>query len=152
MDSALAERVQATQPEHVANWQTPAAVWPARATATYVTDRLHPGVFQVFAGTYGAMLALLWLLFGTTAEAAIVLGVCTAYFAVYFGVPWAMSRLAGKVDPQPAPGSLGQFLRGQLEIYTGRVSGIGVLVQMLVVPVGFVFAFACFGIIIRITG
>lgn len=151
MDSANADRVHATSLELPGSWTAPVSTWSAHEAATYVTDRLHPGVFRVFAGTYGAMLLLLWLLFASNAEAGISLGVCTAYFAVYFGVPWAMNRLANSVEPQPAPGSLGRFLRGDLLTYTGRISGMGAMVQMLIVPVGIVFAFACIGVIIRMT-
>jgi hypothetical protein len=151
MDSATADRVHAINPELSGSWGTPVTAWPARATAIHVTDRLHPGVFRLLAGTYGAMLLLLWLLFGTNVEASISLAICTAYFAVYFGVPWAMNRLATQAEPQPAPGSLGRFLRGELVTYTGRISGMGATVQMLIVPVAIVLAFACIGVIIRIT-
>ena len=40
---------------------------------------IHPHVFVLFAGTYAAMLLVLWLFFGTDVNAAIALGVSTDY-------------------------------------------------------------------------
>lgn len=152
MDSATAHGARAiTHAELADHWTAPVTAWPAREGATYVTDRLHPGVFQLFAGAYGAMLLVLWLMFATDVGAVISIAVCTVYFAMYFGVPWGMNRLASKAEPQPAQGSLGRFLRGELMTYTGRLSGMGATVQMLLIPVGITVAFACIGVIIRIT-
>lgn len=152
MDSVTAYSPDVNHPELTGTWGPATAAWPAREAATYATDRLHPGVFGLLAGTYGAMLLVLWLIFATDIEASISVGICTVYFAVYFGVPWAMNRLARQAEPQPAAGSLGRFLRGQLITYTGRISGLEAVVQMLIVPVGITLAFVCIGVIIQVTG
>ena len=152
MDSATAHRAHATaRPELTGSWASPVTTWPAREEATHVTDRLHPGVFELFAGAYGAVLLVLWLMFATDIGAVISIAVCTVYFAMYFGVPWAMNHLAGTAEPQPVQGSLGRFLRGELMTYTGRLSGMGAAVQMLLIPVGITVAFVCIGVIIRVT-
>ena len=122
----------------------PLANWPRE-----LAPGLHPQVLAMFIGAYAAMLLVLWLFFGTDVNAAIALGVCTVYFGMYFGVPLAMLRLAGKTQ-QPASGSLGRFLDGDLDTYTGPVSGWGVIAQLMTIPVGLTAAFVAFGVIIRL--
>ncbi|MCA9233501.1 MAG: hypothetical protein KDA57_22875, partial [Planctomycetales bacterium] len=71
----------------------------------------------------------------------------TLYFAMYFGVPFAMLRLAKKANQQPSLGSLGRFLAGDVTTYTGRLSGWGAAAQLLTIPVGLTGAFIAIGII-----
>ncbi|MBN9315456.1 MAG: hypothetical protein J0I99_06960 [Devosia sp.] len=120
--------------------------WPERELAA----TLHPQLFTMFAGVYGAMLLALWLLFCTDINAAIALGVSTGYFAMYFGLPFVMLRLANKDRQQPGPGSLGNFLAGDVETYTGPVSGWGAVAQLLTIPVALTAAFIAIGIISRL--
>jgi hypothetical protein len=122
------------------------ANWPDREIAAGI----HPHVFALFAGTYATMLLVLWLFFGTDVNAAIALGVSTAYFAMYFGVPFVMFRLAEEATSKPRPGSLGSFLAGDVETYTGRVSGWGAVAQLLTIPAGLTGAFIAIGIISRL--
>jgi hypothetical protein len=142
--------VATAEAEEAFGWTAPPAARSARAEAVYVTDRLHPDVFRLFVGTYGAMLLSLWLLFATDVGAFIALAICTAYFAMYFGTPVLMNRMAEKAAPQPAPESFAQFLRGEVDTYTGRVSGWGAMAQLLVIPAGITFAFICIGVIIKL--
>lgn len=142
--------VAIAEAEAAYGWTAPPAARPARAEAAYVTDRLHPGVFRLFAGIYGAMLLSLWLLFATDIGAFIALAICTMYFAMYFGTPAVMNRMAEKAAPQPGPEPFGQFLRGELETYTGRISGWGALAQLLVIPGGITFGLICIGVIIKL--
>ena len=83
-------------------------------------------------------------------NALIALGVCTVYFAMYFGVPLVMLRLAERSAAPSHPGSLRNFLNGDVETNTGRVSGWGAMAQLLTIPVGLTGAFIAFGIIIRL--
>lgn len=120
--------------------------WPAREVAA----ELHPQVFTMFVGTYGAMLLALWLFFGTDINALITLGVCTVYFGMYFGMPLIMSRMATKAAPQPAAGSLNRFMGGDVDTYTGPVSAWGAIAQLMTIPVGLTLGFIAIGIIIRL--
>ena len=115
-----------------------------------IAASIHPQVFVLFAGTYAAMLLVLWLFFGTDVNAAIALGVSTVYFAMYFGVPFVMLRLADEATSKPRPGSFGSFLAGDVETYTGRVSGWGAVAQLLTIPAGLTGAFVAIGIISRL--
>ncbi len=120
--------------------------WPERELAA----GLHPHLLGLLLGVYGAMLLTLWIFFGTDVNALIALGVCTAYFAMYFGVPLVMLRLAERSAAPSHPGSLRNFLNGDVETNTGRVSGWGAMAQLLTIPVGLTGAFIAFGIIIRL--
>ncbi len=111
---------------------------------------LHPHVFALFAGTYATMLLVLWLFFGTDVNAAIALGVSSVYFAMYFGVPFVMLRLAEQATSKPRSGSFGSFLAGDVETHTGRVSGWGAAAQVLTIPAGLTGAFIAIGIISRL--
>jgi len=151
METLTADRSAATAvAESAYGWTAPPAARAARAEAVYVTDSLHPDVFRLFVGIYGAMLLSLWLLFATDVGAFIALAICTVYFAMYFGTPVLMNRMAAKAAPQPAPEPFGQFLRGEVDTYTGRVSGWGAIAQLLVIPAGITFAFICIGVIIKL--
>ena len=111
---------------------------------------LHPHLIGLLVGVYGSMLLTLWLFFSRDVNALIALGVCTVYFAMYFGVPLVMLRLAEQGAPPDHPGSLRNFLHSDVETNTGRVSGWGAMAQLLTIPVGLTGAFAAFGIIIKI--
>ncbi len=150
METIAARTSHAADAGLAESWAAPLAAWPAQEETAYVTDRLHPHVLTLFVGTYGAMLLSLWLLFATDIGAFIALAICTVYFAMYFGTPAVMNRLAEKAAPPPAPESLGQFLRGELDTYTGRISGWGAVAQLLVIPGGITFAFICIGVIIKL--
>lgn len=119
--------------------------WPEREVAA----GLHPQVLGIFIGTYGAMLLALWLLFGTDINALLALGVCTIYFAMYFGVPLVMLRMAERRPAEPDKWSLGRFLKADVDTNTGRVSGWGAVAQLMTIPAGLTGAFIAFGIIIR---
>ncbi len=136
----------------VAHWTgTAYAGSTAHPAAAYATDRMHPGVFGLAIGSYGAMMLSLWLLFGTDTQTVLSLLVCTAYFGMYFGVPVAMYRLARKSGLREAPaGSLGRFLRGDLETITGNLSGWSALSQVLVIPVSLTFGLIAMGVIMKL--
>jgi hypothetical protein len=123
------------------------ANWPEREIAA----DLHPHIFALFAGSYAMMLMVLWLFFGTDVNAAIALAVSTTYFAMYFGVPFVMFRLADKATQNPKPSSFGRFLAGDVETYTGPVSGWGAIAQLLTIPVGLTGAFIAIGVISRLS-
>ncbi len=136
----------------VAHWTGSArASSAAHRAAAYATDRMHPGVFGLAIGSYGAMVLALWLLFVTDLQTVLSLLVCTAYFGMYFGVPLAMYRIARKAGlNEPPAGSLGRFLRGDLETVTGNLSGWSALSQVLVIPVSLTIGLIAMGIIMKI--
>ncbi|MGD9738793.1 MAG: hypothetical protein AB7O56_07165 [Bauldia sp.] len=148
--TAFAPNASAVSPAATAAQIGIAAVRSRHAVAAYSTDRMHPRVFGLAIASYGAMLLVLWLLFVTGADMVVTLFVCTAYFAMYFGVPVAMYRLAAKAAPPAASGSFAVFLRGGLETVSGTISGWSAMVQVLVVPVSLTFGLIAMGIIAKV--
>jgi hypothetical protein len=109
----------------------------AHLAAAYATDRMHPGVFGLAIGSYGAMVLALWLLFVTDVQTVLSLLICTAYFGMYFGVPVAMYRIARK--------------SGRREPPAGSLSGWSALGQVLVIPVSLTLGLIAMGVILKMT-
>ena len=79
---------------------------------------------------------------GARADFAIVIG--AFYLAMFFGVPGGrFSRVEGETIRRP---DLREFLDRGIETATGRISGAGALVQMLIVPVFLALAILAMGI------
>ena len=98
------------------------------------------GVFMILA--YAALLgAFVVTIHGARADFAIVIGLF--YVTMLFGVPAAMLRL--EKDPSRPP-ALSEFLDRGIDTATGRISGAGALVQMLLVPVLLAIAVLAMGI------
>ncbi len=125
----------------------PLSNWPQRE----MLPGLPPQVFAMFAGTYATMVLALWAFFGTDINAMIALGIATVYFGMYFGIPIWMTRTAERASPQASPkGTLSRLLSGDVDIYTGPVSGWGAIAQLMTIPVGLTLGFIAIGIIIRL--
>jgi hypothetical protein len=122
---------------------------PAHASAAVSTDQMYPGVFGLAAAAYGAMMLSFWLLFVSDVGTFLSLAVCTAYFGMYFGVPAVMHRVARQAETQVAGGSLGQFLRSDLETITGPISGWAAVTQVLVIPVSLTVGIIAMGLIVK---
>jgi len=78
---------------------------------------------------------------GTRADFAIFIG--AFYVAMFFGIPAVFLRT--ELDRTRRP-DLVQFLDRGIDTATGRISGGGALVQMLMVPVLLAFAVLAMGI------
>src|SRR6476619_5715133 len=78
---------------------------------------------------------------GARADFAIVIDIF--YLAMFFGLPVLFLAVEGDRSRRP---SLGEFLERGIDTATGRLSGGGALVQMLVVPVLLAFAILAMGI------
>jgi hypothetical protein len=105
---------------------------PARiASATYAD--VPPSVYATFIGCWTALLAVFWLTFAESPNAAFMVGISTVLAIMFFGVPIVMNRLAYR-QPWSGPG-LADFLRGKVQTLYGPVDGVDALVQITVVPV-----------------
>lgn len=92
--------------------------------------------------SYAALMgAFVVTIHGARADFAIVIGVF--YLAMFFGIPAAF--LGMEQDGARRPGML-EFLDRGIDTATGRVSGAGALVQMLIVPVLLAFAILAMGV------
>lgn len=112
-----------------------------------VFRHLHPGVFAVsMAGWFGYLLAY-WLVFGLHLEGALVLAVATVFFAVYFAMPLVLMRLR-RAPSWVEKSSFAEFLRGEIDTYTGRMGGKDALAQVAVLPIAIALGTMAIGIIV----
>jgi hypothetical protein len=116
--------------------------------ATYVTDRMHRGVFALAIGSYFGMLITVWLFFTATLDVTLAAMVFTAFFGMYFGVPVALHRLYRKSRLEPADGSLMKFARGKLETISGPLTGKAAILQVLIIPVSTTFGLIAMAIMV----
>ena len=101
---------------------------PMRAQGAAPDMPKAAGVFLVAA--YALLMgAFLLTIRGAHSEFAILIGFF--YLAMFFGIPAVMLRVAGEEGRRPG---LVQFLDRGVDTATGRISGAGALVQMLIVP------------------
>jgi hypothetical protein len=98
------------------------------------------GIFMV--GSYAAiMAAFVVTIHGARADFAIVIG--CFYLAMFFAIPAIFFGVENDRVRRP---SMLEFLDKGVETATGRISGSGALVQMLIVPVLLAFAILAMGI------
>jgi len=107
--------------------------------ASAVSDMpVAAGTFLVLSDAMGAFALTIH---GARADFAIVIDIF--YLAMFFGLPVLFLAVEGDRSRRP---SLGEFLERGIDTATGRLSGGGALVQMLVVPVLLAFAILAMGI------
>jgi hypothetical protein len=109
--------------------------------ASAVSDMpVAAGTFLVLSDA-SLMGAFALTIHGARADFAIVIDIF--YLAMFFGLPVLFLAVEGDRSRRP---SLGEFLERGIDTATGRLSGGGALVQMLVVPVLLAFAILAMGI------
>lgn len=98
------------------------------------------GVMLIAA--YGALMgAFVVTIHGARADFAMVIAIF--YLAMFFAIPAAFLRMEGHRTRRP---DLVQFLDRGIDTATGRISGGGALVQMLIVPTLLALAVFAMGI------
>lgn len=98
------------------------------------------GGFMIAA--YAAiMLAFVVTIHGARADFAIM--IAAFYLAMFFGIPAVFLGVEKEGRRRP---TLAEFLDRGIDTATGRISGAGALVQMLIVPVLLAFAIVAMGI------
>lgn len=108
---------------------------------------LHPGVLVVsMLGWFGFMTSY-WLTFGAQLEGALILAVDTVFFAVFFSIPLVLMHLR-RNPSRSETSSFSEFLRGEIDTHTGRMSGISALAQVAILPVAIALGTMAMGIII----
>ena len=114
----------------------------ARSQPTPAVPDMPVAAGAFLIASYAAlMLAFIVTIQGARADFAIVIG--AFYLAMFFGVPTVF--LGVEQDKTRRPDLL-QFLDEGIDIATGRISGAGALVQMLIVPVLLAFAILAMGV------
>ena len=106
---------------------------PSRAVARACYDDVPPSIYGTFIACWMGLLTVFWFTFAESPNAAFMVGICSAFAIMFFGLPIAMNRL-GYRQAWSGPG-LADFARGKVQTLTGSVSGFDALVQITVVPV-----------------
>jgi hypothetical protein len=129
-----------------------AQVWPERAAelesnaergAKSVPDMpVAAGVMVV--GAYAALMGAFALTLGQESHAAFAIAIGVFFVAMFFAVPLVFLRLEADGSRRP---DLSAFLELGIDTATGRLSGAGALVQMLIVPLLLAFAILAIGVI-----
>ena len=118
------------------------AVSDARSQPTPAVPDMPVAAGAFLIASYVAlMLAFVVTIQGARADFAIMIS--AFYLAMFFGVPAVF--LGVEQDKARRPDLL-QFLDHGIDTATGRISGAGALVQMLIVPVLLAFAILAMGI------
>jgi len=118
----------------------PVAVDRPRAASAVPEMPAAAGVLLI-AAYVGLLSMFVITIQGARADFAMV--IAAFYLAMFFGVPWFFLRMEGQPGRRP---SMAEFLDRGVQTATGPISGIGALVQMLIVPVLLMFAILAMGI------
>jgi len=108
---------------------------------------MDPRIYKIALGCWIAFLAVFWATFWISTNALFMVVVGTFYAAVFFGVPYAMSRQV-KTRPETAK-SLFTFLREPFATIDGVMSGAEALLQVVLVPLCLTGGGIAIGIIIH---
>jgi hypothetical protein len=130
-----------------------AEVWPDRAAelqgklerknAAAVPD-LPAAAGMMMVGVYASLMGAFALTLGHEARAGFAIAIGFFFVAMFFAVPLIFLRLEKDGSRRP---TLSAFLENGLDTATGRLSGGGALVQMLIVPLLLAFAILAMGLI-----
>ena len=141
------------QASHAHGTTTPVSVVPtrvkpvARLAATPCRSAMHPAIYKLAVLNWAMLLVVFWVTFFVSANALFMVVVGTVYAAMFFGVPYVMSRMA----PRPKSGfpSLNEFIQGRLDTFCGPIEAGEALLQVILVPLSLTIGGVVIGIIIH---
>jgi len=131
------EAFELVAPPKLSVSDAPARLQPAPAAP----DMPRAAGLLIIASYAMLMGAFVVTIHGARADFAIVIG--AFYLAMFFGVPAVILGVEGETIRRP---DLREFLDRGIETATGRISGAGALVQMLIVPLFLALAILAMGI------
>jgi hypothetical protein len=118
-----------------------------------VATTLPKGVLAIGIAGYAGILGAFWFAFGGNSEAAFVLIIISLFALMYFGLPYLMNRTAARHGAKKQkPQSMSEFLMGDFDTFTGRISGWSAFVQYAFLPVALAFGALAIGIIMMSFG
>ena len=109
-----------------------------------VNTSVHPVVFRLLGAIFFAILAAFYWVFSDSSETVFAIAICAAYVIMYFATPIALARVTpGRKKTKQ---SYGDFLHRPLQTWTGRISGLEAMGQILLIPIALLVC--CIGIAI----
>lgn len=129
-----------------------AAAIPAKADIHHLPAAkaqavMDPRIYKIALVCWMGFLSVFWLTFWMSANALFMVVISTVYAAVFFGVPYAMSRQVR--DRPKTDKSLFTFLREPFATIDGVMSGGEALLQVVLVPLCLTLGGIAIGIIIH---
>lgn len=101
------------------------------------------GDFVLILGLFAWGLAMAWLAFGGTGHSAASLMVASLFFAISFGIPIVLERIADFTGER----SRGCRDSKRVEIHTGRLGAVAARIQILLPVMGVAVGFTLIGIV-----
>lgn len=112
-----------------------AGVASAASPNTLPATSVHPGAIAIALGAAAYFVIACWVTFGG-GEASLVLAVVTLTLTVMFCLLAGGGALARNVEPhRQSTRSFGEFLNGDVDVETGRITGRAALLQIAAMPV-----------------
>jgi hypothetical protein len=100
----------------------------------------HKGIYLGLVACFGWMFVPYLVAFATEAEAAFSVVVSILYTVMYFAVPGIAWRIAKPQGQQLPEGSFREFLAGDFQTCTGRISGWDAAIQIWSIPAALALA------------
>lgn len=126
------------------------AVFEARPTesrALLPDTSIHPIAVAIPVATSGWFVTVSWCAFGG-GETSLILAVIGFFCVIFFGLLLGCAAIGRDMTPDRAHGRrFGEFLRGDLDIETGRIKGLDALWQIAAMPIGLAVGFTLIAII-----
>ena len=130
-----------------------AEVWPERAAeieahserrGAFAAPDMPAAAGVLMVGVYAALMGAFALTLAHESHATFAIAIGVFFVAMFFAVPAAFLRLERNGGRRP---TLTAFLERGMDTATGRISGAGALVQMLIVPFLLALAILAIGVI-----
>lgn len=107
-------------------------------------DGLLATAVPIMIVAYGAALGVATYTFWRSGYTLLSIGICAVYMVMFFGVPIAMARIRNRHDERHR---VSDVTGNRVEIFGGTIGRSEALLQMTIVPLVVVFAFAAFAMI-----
>lgn len=119
-----------------------------RSESRPLMTALPKGLLLLGIAGYAALVGVFWMAFGGDAGAAFVLVVVSLFGLMYLGLPYLMNRTAANhgVSQGRLP-AFSEFLNGDFDTLTGRISGWAAFMQSAFLPIALAFGALAIGII-----
>ena len=118
-----------------------------KADAAPMNAIMHPHVYRVALLCWLCFLAVFWATFWTSSNALFQVVIGTVYAAMFFGVPYEMSRIYP--GDRMKGRSFWRFMAKPFHASTGTMLGYEALLQVILVPVLLTIGGTAIGIIIH---
>jgi hypothetical protein len=117
-----------------------------REAPSDLDDGLLGTAVPIMIAAYGASLAIVTYTFWQSAYALLAIAVCVVYMGMFFGVPVAMARIRNGRDAR-WQSECRESKSDRISVFGGSIGRTEAVLQMTIVPLAVVLAFAAFAVI-----